>query len=857
VTDGASDVARHVQAQGAAFESAFRELLGRVLAELRYTIVENVVVGSGAQGGRDVQTRWRTPDRREFAWFFECKSHDKTPVAEQDIANKLVSIARTRPEIDVWCLVMANREPTVGLNSLLAEASSLLWLTCGVELISPQSHDLRGLFACYPDLFLAVYPNVALTPPSVPMKQRRLRAFDAFLRDATREARERALTSPWTIVIPGAMALRDDPLLARSYLRGWTACPWEAVAFDWAVERPSSANALHERIERAEPGLTVLGVTAAGGEGKTSLLRQLSWQHAQDPTFQVLWAGGEDDVPAHVPARWLEHLPQGARALLVVDGARRLRDVAQLVERQHVFAGADQRLLLLLADRGHEWFGSRVRNSLARRVPGFYEISLTPLAEDERQGLIDKLDEHGLLHVGTRESAFQLLTQAAESAARDRDRSWLLPTMMQLTDREGRAFEKILESVLDDLSDADRTAAYMLLLGSSVAHAAGTRLPYDLAQRICATEGGVGRAQAVLAEELEAEALYLPRGGGRRLQTAFATHHRVVAAALVAVAAEQPAHAPRLRDLCAALPAAVASDVDLDGTMPVAYFDLLRSVAEYLVADDVALYEPAIDLLQGWYDLDHRYFPNVGRLADCLTAYMQDVARRGGSIAELTEIAAAARAAHLEHLRATRIALADPEAVPPRIRRFKLDEAESQTFHAWAVLESAAGQLLDDRLALRRAAYLSFVAILPKGDRDGESRRSREDVLARCCGTLSLNLIHLGLPEHAASVVAAGIAAKMAGEIVRLRRQQLADIGVELPQPALGLLDRAAAELAVDVFAAGWPTSTVFDREDEHLDYLVRAVESFATWLPSATHSSYALEQLRARRAGLAARASD
>ena len=240
---------------------------------------------------------------------------------------------------------------------------------------------------------------------------------------------------------------------ARRYLRGLTeTCPWEAIAYGWAVERQSALTPLTDLVQEANPGIALQWLVAAGGEGKSTVLKQLAWDTASRTSDSLVVFARADVTPVGFPTEWLSTVPDdGATVLVCVDGSRNLAGLSAALNEEQNFAERGLRVVVVVTERGNVWRRNRWR--IAPRRGSSPALLLSPLVNAERDALVALLDDRGLLYTTTREEAAARLARAARGAAEERsrrraERPWLLPTIMELTDPEGRPFDQILRSVL-------------------------------------------------------------------------------------------------------------------------------------------------------------------------------------------------------------------------------------------------------------------------------------------------------------------------------------------------------------------------------------------------------------------------
>jgi hypothetical protein len=800
---------RSSQQQGLEFEENFHELIGRLLSnDLGFEVLENRIQPAGAQYGKDIQTRWRDGAGTDVFWQFECKSHVNRSLSRREIADKLFDLMRSAHDIDVWCLVLAAVEPGAWIDETLAWAKSNLDLPFEIEIISPSQHDIRRLFACEPELFAKQYGDESDRQPSGEDRIAAISEFEGMLNAATNSARERRVAS-WQVVAPERMAFEDDPESAAAYLRGLrSTAPWEAVFNGWAVWRGSSVSPLVNRILSSTAGFDFAWLVAAGGEGKSTVLRQVAWViAAEHPDWIVLWTeAAMRDGDAEIPVELIESV--GERdVLLCVDGSDGLTGADRLHANAERLARSGKRVFVLFADRGTVWNRSRLPGRLRRGLRNVERrIELEPLSDEEVEGLIEKLEGRQLLESSSPETAREALGR--RDGGDPEATPWLLPTLMQLTDPQGRGFEGILASVVADLKKEPSMGPLLLLLGASLAQGAGRSLPSDLGERLVREEGGLTTSLEVLTAELETQlgassaAMGLEERPGSLI-----THHQVIAEGFVKVAATNSDYRQRFLDACDALPLTVAEDIDQEVLIPKPRFLLLDSILRFLLDLEPRQYEAADRFLRSLITLDPRQFPALTRLGDCDANWLRDEIRANKPNQDRIEwLQESARSAYRSALQVARDVLGDKELRPRPYADSELDEEEQIISHGWGVLEDTIGQRNRDRSVLKRAVLLFLRSIQNRG-----------------LTTLSLPLIHMGELNRAAQATAAfaSVARDERSQIhVRNQKRLLTSCGQAVPDVGIEILDELLADLVLNLLLESWAEMALFDSYEEHVETL-------------------------------------
>src|SRR5947209_13641518 len=316
-------LSRSSERQGETFERTFAELVERILRDdLGLSVLQVSRQPRGFQHGKDLQIRWINRQGAERRWHFECKSHRGTVLPEKEVADKLLEAARSLHDIDVWCLALANAEPSTAIDELFASTPQRFSFQFAIATLSPRRGFIRRLYACYPMLYREQYSSDA---PALTRRERRrtVEDFELWLENESARRPRNPLPSEWRLITTAGFALGpNDSQGAARYLRGLTlTCPWEAVAYGWAVARPTAEEPLLRFASEAGPGLAARWRVAAGGEGKSTVLRRVAWQIARDETARVLWT--DDRLISRIPLEWIDGRSSGTRVLLCVDGTCR------------------------------------------------------------------------------------------------------------------------------------------------------------------------------------------------------------------------------------------------------------------------------------------------------------------------------------------------------------------------------------------------------------------------------------------------------------------------------------------------------------------------------------------------------
>lgn len=834
------------QQQGANFEQQLLALFKRVLtSDLGCDLLQGSLQSAGTQYGKDIQIKWRDPDTSEYFWHIECKSHRDGTLHQNEVIDKIIEAARAPHCIQVWCLALANIEPSNALDEKLVWANEYLSLPFALEVLSPGRFGIRELFECHADIFSAAYPGVKATTLDAATRDARIRKFSTFLREATDRGRRQSLRSErnWQLVAPSRLRARpNSPTQRTAYLRGLTpTCPWEAIAHNWTVSRPSSESPLIDLVRNASAGFSFSCLIAAGGEGKSTVLKRLAWQFAEQATWTVLWTDlHQVSQPLSLPLDWIHSLPDGANVLLCIDGSHALERLDTAVEAAWDLAQHRKRVYVLLADRGTDWSRSPARLSLlrARKRPDDHRFGLWPLRPGEQKHIAEHLQANGLLYKLSLDEAVVKLNAASVGAGSTVNKPYLLPTLMQLTDPDNRGFEVILESILSDLDQLETRTPIRFLLSAAILHGAGLGLPYKLAERLAGSRDALGQALSMLDAEIQKHLRVTLGTLDSRDDEDFYVHHAVIGDGLIDSAYKSAALHETLLGLCTDIPGLIRPDMDIELRMPDSRFELLDAVPRH-IGEELQLYEAEDRFLSSWFSLDRRTFPTVHRLAECRSRWLQKILKEVPINTLLADrLVTNAREAYKQSLEISRNVLRGAEK-PAWFANTNLREHEIKTYHGWAVLEGTEAMRVANpdarRAGLLRSTLLSLLSFEPE-------RRHNN---AMACGTLALTLINANLNNEAARVVAASIALNNSERIVNNQRRLLQRRNVKVPEGGIELLDGVIGDLCSGVLSKEWSPISLFADRRQHLGNLIELLERSLAWIPNPIRIRSALGELR------------
>jgi tetratricopeptide (TPR) repeat protein len=808
------------------FEQSLSELFGRLIAtRLGWKVLQNRPQLTGAQFGKDIQLRFQVPSGQQYEWHIECKNHkEDNPVTKEEILPKLFDLWRSEHHIDVWCIATAHVEIGNALDEMIAALAAQLDLPFAITRLSPQNGDIKRLFACEPDIYKRIYPADAVPVLTVGEITSHIERFGEFLITASSELRV-PRRSRWQLVGRHSTSLEaDSDDLAASYLRGFETGGWESVAYGWAVLRRSTATVIHDEVAKSRPGFNYRWLIGSAGEGKSTLLRQVAWELADNPENMVLWAEGESD-PVRLPSDWLDKVPGGLRVVLCVDGTAHLSGALALRTSGGKLKASRKTVFAILADRGISWRRGVAHRELARWTRPTDVIRIRPLETDEATALVEKLINRNLV---MRERADKAIRRILDATTSDRTpgSSWLLPAMMEVTDRDERNFEQILESVVISLESDQNYDAARLLFAASLAQAANRELPADMGRILLQSDVVLRVAIDALESELREQGL----AGRRRITSnsaALITPHRVVAEAYISIGVNSDAQRGLFRDVCRDLAAYESLDEFLD--VPSAHFRVLDAIVRYL-KDVLKAYEQAAILLEAWIEVDpeRRNFLAMHRLGMCLQEWVSDLVARPTANPEVVkELIDDSRASFQLTLKTVERLTGAPTSCPPRMRQ-RLRPTERQAFHAWAVLEDIAGQQFEDESAYLQSAFLGFVSLGAVG------RGGRAHERALSCSQLALVLLHLGQYQMAGNVVSALAEISPRNYLLPRQRKMLAKVGQTVPKGGSELLSKVGVYL-VPVLAAPevelrWP-----EDHGKRVRLLTTAIDGLCGWVSDSS----------------------
>ncbi|HZL98903.1 MAG TPA: SIR2 family protein, partial [Planctomycetota bacterium] len=311
---------------------------------------------------------------------------------------------------------------------------------------------------------------------------------------------------------------------------------WESIKAGAGAPRTVAATIKDFLLGSVEAGQTKIAlVRGRMGEGKTTLLRRVAWDLAQDGR-RVFWR----EFGASVPDRYVPEDDDKAIAIFVADDADELDNLPSLIN--YLSAHGAGKARFLLASESDEWDRSGLDHRI-RRTSTLLDVTLACPDPQECAAIALALQQRGRLAAGAESSA------VAEAMRRD-DRC--------LMDRiaEARGVKSIREAVgkriaaLDARPERDRLRrAY---LATALVHRYGMSL--GRAHLAAVLELAEGELDAQVLAPLDLS--LVPAGPG-----AVRTRHPVVAAEACSIlAADEGLRDAMVIDLLARLPGGSVAD---------------------------------------------------------------------------------------------------------------------------------------------------------------------------------------------------------------------------------------------------------------------------------------------------------
>jgi hypothetical protein len=801
------------------FELCTSELFQRLIEDdLGWQVTQNRIQSRGAQHGKDIQLTW-IADGREYKWHIECKSHQHGSLRKEEVMPKLFDAWRSAHEIDVWCLALAHIEPGNAIDEFLAAIPSMLALPFRISKLSPAEHNLPMLLSCYPDLYERVYQGSMRITLKKSSRRRVIQQFRDYLIEASLRSIE-PQESQWALVTPDAperLAVQsDDDDAATEYLRGFTPSSWDAIAYEWAVPRPKAEEPILSLANSAKPGVTFGWRTGPAGEGKSTSARAAAWTLASTTKACVIWGEGEFE-PLYLPIDWIDGLSPGAPIFVFVDGTRSLHGTSRLRSRHRSYQAEGRVVVLVLIDRGVASARSPIRLELSRNRGRFDQLGMPTLDDPEVSSLLKRLNDRNILRVPHAEAVTRLEGVAGRDARADGG-SWLLPTMMEITDPDHRGFDEILGDLLAQVGDVDPTAL-ALLLATALADAAGAGLPQRVAEDIVGGDDpqAYSEALALLRDELLRRPHAEPED---RVPTSrLLTYSALVARGFIRLTWGSTERRPSLEDTCHLMIASAGLNSQ-GGRIARREFDLLHRVALYL-EDELGAFQLCVDWLDAWIRLEDPpiNYLALHRLGGCLVAWMK-VSLQAKEAGFAEELAEKARAVFVETLEIAEQVLGKGVERPPVFEHKNLDYELRSIYTSLAALEGFAGTHFANEQLLLQSAFLSILGLAPND--------------TRAVSNMALNMIEIGSYPEAAILTSAARELGTNRSISKRLQSELDSHGVEIPSGGLGKLGPLLGEVTKNVLLPelddqNWPYSEAARKER-----LRRTIPAIRLLLPEA-----------------------
>jgi SIR2-like domain len=326
-----------------------------------------------------------------------------------------------------------------------------------------------------------------------------------------------------------------EPLTLELFDRG-DSSSWQSVAAGADAPRTVAAQIQEFLLGPVEPGqLKIALVRARQGEGKTTLLRRISWDLA-NAGRRVFWR----EFGAGVPDRYVAEEAEGAIAIFVGDDAHELDNLPSLVN--YLAAHGAGKARFLLAAEGEEWDRSGLDHRI-RRTTTILDVALGAPDEAESRALAEGLQTRGRLGAGK-----TVDTAAEEIRAGDRC----------LMDRiaGARGVGSVEQAVASRISGLDEKVDRELLRRAYLATALVHRYGMSLGRAHLAAVVGVPEDQLEARVLKPLDMSLVPAGAA-----SVRTRHPVVAAAACRILAGDPAVRDSMAaDLLRTLPGGSVSD---------------------------------------------------------------------------------------------------------------------------------------------------------------------------------------------------------------------------------------------------------------------------------------------------------
>jgi hypothetical protein len=321
-----------------------------------------------------------------------------------------------------------------------------------------------------------------------------------------------ASDQPFVLVTPEL--IRDSPVTTQEAIRQF----YRGNPPTWSLLRDAAAvtrEIVSDVIRRIDKGSQFLLLTGAGGEGKSTALRQVALALATrgDRTF---FATANEDLDLRDLLR-----RERGRIVVVIDDAEDLRNASQLVR---LAQGRKDTTLVVLAARPNEWREKHGKDVDLNRI--VESVPIPRLSGAETRAIAHLIHESGANRTNADEEtlAARLLNDT---------NGFLLAAMLVAT--QGRQLLEILRDVVQTASSWPDGEILVSALALVVAHESkltprGNRI--FCSQRLFRDAMGGISAQRMhqLCNRFTGEISLTPRGGYR-----IETRHPVIADALAAV----------------------------------------------------------------------------------------------------------------------------------------------------------------------------------------------------------------------------------------------------------------------------------------------------------------------------------
>lgn len=154
------------QKQGNDFEDIFCEFITRFIRDcfqIESFIDDPIRQNAGSQYGRDITARWKSIEKVDFKWWFECKSHmegkkGNKEIHQREVSDKIIELLIHDSKPSCFCIVSPHIEPNTWLkekissiNAKVEKVPEIIWWTPKTTL------SIKKAIGLYPDIWEKIY----------------------------------------------------------------------------------------------------------------------------------------------------------------------------------------------------------------------------------------------------------------------------------------------------------------------------------------------------------------------------------------------------------------------------------------------------------------------------------------------------------------------------------------------------------------------------------------------------------------------------------------------------------------------------------------------------------------------------